>query len=497
MSHRPLPGLPAAPRRPPRRRGRVPVGLSSVGLSLGLLLLPAAGSAQSAAELGESARQFVQYAGPTVAITGVQVVDGTGAAPRSGQTVVIEGARILGVGADGEVAVPAEAERIDGAGHTLIPGLVGVHNHTFYTTAARHSQMNTTSPRLYLASGVTTIRTTGSYSPYSEINMRRAIEAGEIAGPRMHITGPYISGAGASTYMTQVSSPEDARRVVAYWAEEGATWFKAYTRISRAELGAAIEEAHRLGLRFTGHLCSVTFREAVDLGIDALEHGFFTNTEYHAAKEPDECPPDFRSTLRDLDIASEEVQGTIEHLVENEVALTSTLAVYELSVPGRPPLEDRNLEALSPGARDEYLARREEIAAAQDAIFRDLFPKAQAFEYRFFQAGGLLAAGVDPTGNGGALPGFGDQRNYELLLEAEFTPAEALLVMSLNGARVLGVDDDLGSIETGKVADLVLIAGDPVANPAEIRKVVTVFKDGVGYDSAKLIASVKGLVGLQ
>lgn len=465
------------------------------------LALPAAAPvsvlAQSAAELDENARRFVSVPGPTTAITGVQLVDGTGAAARAGQTVVLSGERIVGVGPDGEVEIPADAERIDGAGHTLVPGLVGVHNHTFYTTAARHSQMNTTSPRLYLASGVTTIRTTGSYSPYSEINMRRAIEAGEIVGPRMHITGPYISGAGASTYMTQVSSPEDARRVVAYWAEEGATWFKAYTRISRAELGAAIEEAHRLGLRFTGHLCSVTFREAVDLGIDSLEHGFFTNTEYHAAKQPDDCPPDFRSTLRDIDIASPEVTATIDHMVENEVALTSTLAVYELSVPGRPPLEDRNLEALSPGARDEYLARREEIADAQDAIFRDLFPKAQAFEYRFFKAGGLLAAGVDPTGNGGALPGFGDQRNYELLLEAEFTPAEALLVMSLNGARVLGVDEDLGSIEEGKLADLVLIAGDPVANPAEIRNVVTVFKDGVGYDSAALIASVKGLVGLQ
>jgi len=469
-------------------------------IALGLALpaaAPVAVLAQSAAELDENARRFVSVPGPTTAITGVQLVDGTGAAARAGRTVVLSGERIVGVGPDGEVEIPADAERIDGAGHTLVPGLVGVHNHTFYTTAARHSQMNTTSPRLYLASGVTTIRTTGSYSPYSEINMRRAIEAGEIVGPRMHITGPYISGAGASTYMTQVSSPEDARRVVAYWAEEGATWFKAYTRISRAELGAAIEEAHRLGLRFTGHLCSVTFREAVDLGIDSLEHGFFTNTEYHAAKQPDDCPPDFRSTLRDIDIASEEVTATIDHMVENEVALTSTLAVYELSVPGRPPLEDRNLEALSPGARDEYLARREEIADAQDAIFRDLFPKAQAFEYRFFKAGGLLAAGVDPTGNGGALPGFGDQRNYELLLEAEFTPAEALLVMSLNGARVLGVDEDLGSIEEGKLADLVLIAGDPVANPAEIRNVVTVFKDGVGYDSAALIASVKGLVGLQ
>ena len=127
----------------------------------------------------------------------------------------------------------------------------------------------------------------------------------------------------------------------------------------------------------------------------------------------------------------------------------------------------------------------------------DLFPRAQAFEYAFFKAGGLLAAGVDPTGNGGALPGFGDQRNYELLLEAEFTPAETLQIMTLNGARVLGVDADLGSVEVGKIADLVVIDGDPVARPAEIRNVVTVFKDGVGYDSKKLIDSVSGLVGLK
>lgn len=480
-------------RAPQRSRTNPWIGAVAAVVGLGA----SAAYAQSAAELGAQARAFVRYDDPVIAITGVQVVDGTGAPPRAGQTVLIEERRIAAVGADGEVEIPADARRVDGSGHTLIPGFVGVHNHTFYTTAARHSQMNTTSPRLYLAAGVTTIRTTGSYSPYSEINMRRAIEAGEIVGPRMHITGPYISGAGASTYMTQVSSPEDARRVVAYWAEEGATWFKAYTRISRAELAAAVEEAHRLGLRFTGHLCSVTFREAVDLGIDALEHGFFTNTEYHASKQPDECPPDFRSTLREINVDSEDVESTISHMVDNDVALTSTLAVYELSVPGRPPLEDRNLEALAPGARDEYLARREEIARAQDAVFLDLFPKAQRFEYKFFHAGGLLAAGVDPTGNGGALPGFGDQRNYELLLEAEFTPSEALQIMSLNGARMLGVDDELGSIETGKLADLVLIDGDPVSDPFQIRNVVAVFKDGVGYDSEKLIASVRGLVGLE
>ncbi|HEY7820394.1 MAG TPA: amidohydrolase family protein, partial [Vicinamibacteria bacterium] len=397
-----------------------------------------------------------------------------------------------------DVAIPAGARRLELSGHTVIPGIVGMHNHTFYTTSERESQMNVTSPRLYLGSGVTTIRTTGSFSPYSEINMKRAIESGEIVGPRMHVTGPYISGKGADPTMAQVSTPEEARKVVAYWAEEGATWFKAYTLISRAELKAAIDEAHKRGLKLTAHLCSVTFREAVDLGIDGLEHGFFTNTEYDASKKPDECPPDFEQSLRKMDIRSEQVQATVRHMIENGVALTSTLAVYELYVPGRPPLEDRVLRAIAPEAREEYLAQRKEIAAAaKDSVMGDLFPRAQAFEHMFYKSGGLLAAGVDPTGNGGALPGFGDQRNYELLLEAEFTPAEALQIMTLNGAKVLGVDKDLGSVTAGKIADLVVIDGDPVARAAEIRNVVTVFKDGVGYDSKKLIDSVEGMVGIQ
>ena len=205
------------------------------------LFVPAALLAQPASELSPQARAFVSVDAPVVALVGVQLIDGTGAGPRAGQTILVENGRIAAIGSD--VEIPAGAERLELSGHTVLPGLVGVHNHTFYTTSARHSQMNVTAPRLYLASGVTTIRTTGSYSPYSEINMKRAIEEGEIVGPRMHVTGPYITGPGASTYMTQVATPEDAKRVIAYWAEEGATWFKAYTRISRAELKAAIEEA--------------------------------------------------------------------------------------------------------------------------------------------------------------------------------------------------------------------------------------------------------------
>jgi len=328
--------------------------------------------------------------------------------------------------------------------------------------------------------------------------MNRGIERGEIPGPRMHLTGPYLTGPGGAATMAQVGSAEEARRIVHYWADEGVTWFKAYTDISRAALGAAIEAAHSRGLKFTGHLCSISFREAVGLGIDSLEHGYFTNSDYVPNRTPDRCSPQMRDSLMKVSIDGPEVQQTIREMVNNKVAMTSTLAVYELSYPDRPPLEDRMLEALAPEAREEYLTTRKETSArAAQSTMPDLFRRAQAFERAFVKAGGLLGSGVDPTGSGGALPGFGDQRNYELLLEAGFSPVEVIQIMTLNGAKVLGMDNRLGSVTAGKLADLVVIRGNPVVNPAEIRNVTIVFKDGVGYDSAKLLASVKGLVGIR
>ncbi len=462
-----------------------------------MVLIPSALLAQGP-NLSGSVMEYVSVDAPIVALTDVTVVDGTGAEPMAGQTVLIENGRISAVGPTAEIDVPEGAEVHELTGHTVIPGLIGMHNHTFYTTSGRRAQLAFSAPRLYLASGVTSIRTTGSYHPYSEINLKRAIEAGEALGPRMHITGPYITGSGTSGYMTEVASPEDARRVVNYWADEGATWFKAYTTISRAELEAAIEEAHSRGLKFTGHLCSVSFREAVELGIDNLEHGLFTNSDYAPGKEPDECPSNLRDPLPDLDMGSEQVQATFRDMVENDVPMTSTLAVYELMVPERPPLEDRVRDALAPTVWEEYLATRNEIAENADGSpWPAYFSKAQEFERAFVDAGGLLGAGVDPTGIGGALPGYGDQRNFELLIEGGFTPVEAIEIMSANGAKILGVYDELGSIEAGKIADLVVIDGNPIANPAEIRNVTLVFKDGFGYDSARLIESVQGVVGIR
>ena len=452
----------------------------------------------SAQTPSEAVKRFISVESPVIALTHVRVVDGTGAPPLDDQTVIISEGRVAAVGPFGSTRAPDGAKVLDLAGHTVIPGIVGLHNHTFYTTSLRSVQLNATAPILYLASGVTSIRTTGSYSPYAELNLRRLIDSRQIAGPRMHVAGPYLTGGASGGSMHKVNTPEAVRRVVDYWASEGVTWLKFYTDVSREVLGAAIKQAHKRGMKVTGHLCSVSFREAVSLGIDNLEHGLFVNTDFDPEKRPDFCPPDALAKLASLDTRSEAARTTIRTMVQGKVPMTSTLAVFELFVPNRPPLEPRVLEAMAPDVRAEYLTSRARLGeGGAFSISPDVFRKAQEFELEFVRAGGLLAAGVDPTGNGGALPGFGDQRNYELLIEAGFTPVEAIRIMTLNGAMVLGEDRRLGSIKAGKLADLVVIRGDPVARPAEIRNVALVFKDGVGYDPEKLIEACRGLVGIR
>ena len=457
-------------------------------------------SAQAATSLSQQTREYVSVSEPVVALTNVTIIDGTGSAPKPNQTVVIQNGRIAEVGAASSVKVPAGARTMDLAGSTVIPGIVGMHDHLFYTAAGgRAAQMSFTGPRLYLGSGVTTIRTTGGRAPYAEINTKEAIDSGKTPGPRVHLTAPYITGGagGSAGSMAEITSPEAARRFVAYWAEEGATWIKAYTDIRRAELKAAIDEAHKRGMKVTGHLCSVSFREAVELGIDNLEHGLLTATDFDPQKKVDACPSNSTARVGVASMTSDTARSTIKAMVDKGVGMTSTLAVYEPFFANRPTKDERTLEAMSPEVREAYLRMRTQIDTSKSSpMTANVLKNAMAFERAFAQAGGRLAAGVDPTGFGGALPGFGDQRNYELLVEAGFTPAQTVQIMSANGAKILGVYDKLGSVERGKLADLVVLQGDLAADPAVIRKVTTVFKDGVGYDSAKLIAAVKGRVGI-
>lgn len=469
----------------------------AVALSI-LAALPQAARAQDRPNLSEATRQFVIESAPTIALRHARVIDGTGAPVRDNQTIVIVNGRIGAFGDDAIVSVPAGAKEHDLRGATIIPGLIDLHAHQYFYSRAGLTQMAVSAPRLNLAGGVTTVRTAGAQLPYDEINTKRDIDRGLVPGPRMHITGPYLNGPGSGPgHNRRLESPEEARRVVAYWAAEGATWLKFQGSVSRAVLGAAIEEAHRHKMGVTGHLCSVSFREAAALGIDNLEHGFITNSDYLPNRVADQCHPENMRYQENVDVDSPSVDSTIRDLLAHRVALTSTLSVYELFVPGRAKLSPEALEALSPAVR--AVAEEDLKATNERKIFTVspvLFQKMMAFERKWVKAGGLLAAGVDPWGNG-SLPGFGDHRNFEVLVEAGFTPVEAIKIVSANGAIVLRMIDEIGTITVGKRADLVVLDGDPVARPADIGKVRWTFRDGIGYDAAKLRASVKGMVGIQ
>ncbi len=469
-----------------------------------LLLLPAvvllsiAIEAQ-APQLSPAARAFVTIDAPVFALTHVKVIDGTGAPAKDDQIIVVSGGKIQTIGDAATVQPPAGAKVVEMRGYTVIPGLVGMHDHMFYPEGGINVYVDLVqgAPPLYLAGGVTTIRTTGSIEGYTDLEVKKAIDAGKIVGPKMHVTAPYLEGTGAFTLqMHQLSDANDARRLVQYWAAEGADNFKAYMDITRAELTAAIEEVHKRGLKITGHLCSIGFREAAAMGIDDLEHGLFVDTEFVPNKQPDVCPSsrESRQALINLDVKAPELQQTIRELVAHKVAVTSTLPVFEISVPGRPPFRQQVLEAMSTDSRLSYLSRHAAIAAQKDSPMPELFRKEMDFEYAFAKAGGLLLAGLDPTGYGGVVPGFGDQREVELLVEAGFTPMEAIKIATSNGAQYLGEGERIGSLAPGKQADMVLIKGDPAANISDIEKVETVLKDGVGYDSAKLIAAARGKI---
>jgi imidazolonepropionase-like amidohydrolase len=475
-------------------------------------------TATAAPAPGAGIAPFVAIREAAFVLEHVRVIDGTGAAARDDQSIVVADGRIASVGPAGSVQAPAGAKHLAYQGHTVFPGLVGMHNHLYYSasiTTQREAdggigqpglfvdEIPYTAPRLYLAAGVTTMRTTGCVEPGTDLKVKRRIDSGEMPGPRVDATAPYLEGPGTIfAQMHELGSPEEARRTVEFWADSGMTSFKAYMNITRDQLGAAIAAAHARGMKLTGHLCSVTWPEAIAAGIDDLEHGpVFTDTEFVTDKKPDVCPSGKArgDSWQNVAMTDARVKDLIASLVAHHVAVTSTLPVFEVSVMARPPIQKRVLDAMSASARDSYLTLRAAASSVGSAVALPdtAFRKEMDFEHAFARAGGLLLAGPDPTGNGGVLPGYGDQREVELLVEAGFTPVEAIQVATENGARFMGRESEIGTIQKGRRADLVLVKGDPSKNIADIENVEVVFKDGLGYDAGKLVESVRGQVGIR
>jgi imidazolonepropionase-like amidohydrolase len=476
---------------------------SAAGLLLSLLACCAHAQQARPASFAQETRQFIKYDAPLIALTHVRVIDGTGAAAFDDRTVVIRAGKLDAIGPSATLRPPKDAVVLDRAGYTVFPGLVGMHDHLF-DVPPRNDFANwtflpapLTAPRLYLAHGVTTIRSTGTVAFNIDLGLKRAIDAGKTPGPRINVTAPFLVDASAASGMYWgLKGPEDARRVVRFFAEAGAESFKVYQWITREELVAVIDEAHKHGIKVTGHLCSLTHREAAELGIDNIEHGFSFMTDFTPNKKADECPmPGGKPVSAD----QPEFQDLARYLAQKNVAITSTIALEEMFM--RPePVTDEYLSYLTTDTRWQYLKRR--------ARNEPMFPGAPSGDggaairrevrrlRAFVDAGGLLMIGPDAIGPD-LIKGHADLRGVELLVEGGFTPLEAIKVASLNGARFLGMERNLGSLEAGKIADLVLVKGNPAARIADIHNIEIVFKDGVGYDPARLKDSVRGQMGLR
>ncbi len=483
---------------------------------LALLLLLATAVAQTAP--APPTRPFVKYDNAAIALMHVRVIDGTGAPAREDQVILIRGGKIESITAANGFKVPEGVKQIDLAGRTAFPGIVGMHDHMYYPSPAINAGPGNLAlypehagsfPRLYLAGGVTTIRTTGSVETYTDLELKKLIDGGRIPGPRMFVTGPYLEGKGSFTpQMHELRDEADAKETAEFWIKQGVTSFKAYMNISRAQLKAAIDTAHQHGVKITGHLCSVTFREAAELGIDNLEHGWLVNTEFVEGKKPDVCASgaDVRKSLAALDINGPKARESIKFLVDKKVAVTSTLPVFEMFIGERKvPVSNNVMEAMAPQAQSAFLAARNRIqngggpaaSAGSGAWTPDILKKEMDFEYAFAKAGGQLLAGLDPTGIGGVIAGYGDQRGIELLVEAGFTPLEAIKIATHNGAEFLGELDRFGTLAPGKLADIVVVQGNPATKISDVQNVEVVFKEGVGYDVQKLRESVRGTVGIR
>ena len=435
---------------------------------------------------------LVSSRAPVVALVHVRVIDGTGAPGRDDQTVVIDSGRIIALGGASTVRVPAAAHVLDLPGRTVMPGLVGMHEHLFYELGEWRwvYPSQASFAMLYLAAGVTTIRTAGTFDLDGDLRIKRLIDEGTQPGPTIHVTGPYINATRGE--------PDPARvaRDVASWAEQGATSFKAYTSLRLEELHAAIEAAHVRRRKITGHLCAVGFQDAATLGIDNLEHGIIVDTEFFSGKKRDTCPNSGAALgeLASMDISSAPIRQMIATLVRRRVSITSTLAVFETLTSGA-QLDPRATLVLAPRLQDDQRtqhARHTDPAAPGPQAWSRLLRKEMEFERAFVAAGGRLMAGADPSG--AIVAGFGDQRQLELLVEAGFSPEAAIKIATSNGAAWLNENARIGTIAVGFDADLLVVHGNPSRNISDARNVEIVFKHGIAYNPAKLIEAAQGNV---
>ena len=424
--------------------------------------------------------------GQLIALVNGRVIDGTGAPAHLDWTVLIQGTRILAAGPD--VELPAGTRVVDLAGQTLLPGMFDMHGHLYAYNGHNLTFESVAYPRLYLAGGVTTIFTAGELDPEGAFALRESIDNGQAVGPQILTSGPYFSGGNAASWMLKARNTEDMLALYNQWSTR-IDGVKFYTRIPEDQFKVVLAAAHADGLVVTGHLESISGMRAIELGIDGLEHGLFGMSEFFpkgASFATQYC------AISELDITSAPVVGMVDALVQHGTYLDPTIVVFQPELPDFEPLVEDWEKYLDESVRNPI--RREIRAMVQGECLQIALEKQAQFVRAVHDRGGLIVTGTDPV-IPILLPGYSMHRELENLVVAGLSPLEAIQAATLNAATALRLDSQKGSIAAGKIADLVIVEGNPDVDITAIGNTVMVFKNGVPYVPELLRKSVEGLIG--
>ncbi len=427
----------------------------------------------------QSNKDFVTYRQKEILLQNSRIIDVEKGIVLEGYSILIKNGKIARIEKTGKLHVHDSITAIDMTGKTLLPGLVMLHEHmNYFSGQAVWDHHPVSFPKLFLAAGVTTLRTAGAENPMYDLNLKRRIDVGNAVGPRMFVTGPMFNDTSAGFLGDFIiSNYQEARKATAFWADMGCTSFKVYSDISREALRGVIEEAHARGLMVTGHLGKMSCTEAVSLGIDNIEHGFVScSSELQFAFDS------FWTIHQD----DKKVQDLIDLLVQKKVVLTVT------------PFSDSDfgdttkLEYLSLDEKERIkgFIKNKPPFVPKEANDRQLRP----LEKMYVKKGGQLVLGADAA-DFGIIPGFQNHNVLISMVKGGWSPLQVLKMATIDGARFLRMDKELGSIEVGKIADLIVVSGKPDKVIEDIKNVETVFHNGIGYNSKVLRDRVKGLVG--